>query len=530
MRILSFLTTVSLFLATAALANVEKRVALVIGNSAYANVEPLTNPKNDAVEMSRQLKDLGFLTVEGTDLDQKGFQDKIREFARLSIDADLTLFFYAGHGMAVNGVNYLIPVDARMEDATALDWEAVSVDFITKQMQRSDGVSLIFLDACRNNPLARTLTRSMGKLARSTDVSNGLARMDISNPGRGMAVAFATSPGEVALDGEGKHSPFTEALLANIAAPNRDITEVMSRVTGQVYDTTKQAQRPWLNSSLTGRVILNPVGNPEVAPSEQIALGTEETPAATGGTDLAAQRMLFQMARDSNRIEDYQAYITTFPEGLFVTMAKNSIETLEKEKMQTQVASLTPQGTVVPYVQQPQAVQPQVQATGPVLFAVPTPQTIAPQGTVMTRAIDPTAPQVTPEMRTQPASEFTEQAMGMNGILRREVQARLNLAGFNVGTPDGSFGPRTRSGIQGWQASIGLVPSGYLNHLQYSYLAAVTAQQYAVWAAANPPRQASSGGGGSTTVRRTNTTTSNGNGAAIGAFLGGMAAGMAIKR
>lgn len=530
MRILTFLTTVTLFLATAALANVEKRVALVIGNSAYTNVEPLTNPKNDAVEMSRQLKELGFLTVEGTDLDQKGFQDKIREFARLSIDADLTLFFYAGHGMAVNGVNYLIPVDARMEDATALDWEAISVDFITKQMQRSDGVSLVFLDACRNNPLARTLTRSMGKLARSTDVSTGLARIDISNAGRGMAVAFATSPGEVALDGEGKHSPFTEALLANIAAPNRDITEVMSRVTGQVYDTTKQAQRPWLNSSLTGRVILNPVGNPEVAPSEQVALGTEEAPAAAagGGSDLNAQRMLFQMARDSNRIEDYQAYIATFPEGLFVTMAKNSIETLEKEKMQTQVASLTPQGTVVPHVQ-PQAVQPQVQATGPVLFAVPTPQAVAPQGTVMTRAIDPAVPQVTPEMRTQPASEFTEQAMGMNGTLRREVQARLNLAGFNVGTPDGSFGPRTRTGIQGWQASIGIVPSGYLNHVQYSYLAAVTAQQYAVWAAANPPRQASSGGG-TTTRRTTSNNSGNGNGAAIGAFLGGMAAGMAIKR
>ncbi|MCB1342055.1 MAG: caspase family protein [Pseudooceanicola sp.] len=520
MRILSLLTALTLFLATAAHANIEKRVALVIGNSAYTNVEPLTNPKNDAVEMSRQLKELGFLTVEGTDLDQKGFQDKIREFARLSIDADLTLFFYAGHGMAVNGVNYLIPVDARMEDATALDWEAVSVDFITKQMQRSDGVSLIFLDACRNNPLARTLTRSMGKLARSTDVSNGLARMDISNPGRGMAVAFATSPGEVALDGEGKHSPFTEALLANISAPNRDITEVMSRVTGQVYDTTKQAQRPWLNSSLTGRVILNPMGNPELAPSEQIALGTEEAPAATGGTDLNAQRMLFQMARDSNRIEDYQAYIATFPEGLFVTMAKNSIETLEKERMETQVASLTPQGTVVPHVQ--------TQATGPVLFAVPTPQVVAPQGTVMTRAVDPAVPQVTPEMRTQPASEFTEQAMGMNGTLRREVQARLNLAGFNVGTPDGSFGPRTRTGIQGWQASIGLVPSGYLNHVQYSYLAAVTAQQYAVWAAANPPRQASSGGGG-TTTRRSNSG-GNGNGAAIGAFLGGVAAGMAIKR
>lgn len=520
MRVFYLVTTLSLFLVSSALASVnEKRVALVIGNSAYTNVEALINPKNDAVEMSRQLKELGFLTVEGVDLDQRSFQEKIREFAQLAVDADLTLFFYAGHGMAVNGTNYLIPVDARMEDATALDWEAISVDFIAKQMQRSDGVSLIFLDACRNNPLARTLSRSMGKLSRSAEVSTGLARMDISNPGRGMAVAFATAPGEVALDGEGKHSPFTEALLANIGTPNRDITEVMSRVTGQVYSATNQAQRPWLNSSLTGRVVLNAVGTPEVAPAEQVSLGTEEAPAASGGSDLNAQRMLFQMARDSNRIEDYQAYITTFPEGLFVTMAKNSIEALEKEKMQTQVATLSPSGTVVPYVQQPQA-------TAPVVF----PNPAAPQGTVMTRAVDPTVPVVTQEMRTQPASEFTEQAMGMNQVLRREIQARLNLAGFNVGTPDGSFGPRTRAAIQGWQASIGVPASGYFNHMQYSYLASVTMQQYAVWAAANPPRVASSGGG-STTKRSSGGNNNNSNANAnIGAFLGGVVTGLAIKK
>ena len=520
-RILSAAVCISIFSSAAWATIQDKRVALVIGNSAYSNVDELANPRNDATEMSRTLRDLGFLTVEGFDLDEAQFQERVREFAKLSVDADLTLLFYAGHGMSVNGTNYLIATDARMEDPTALDWEAISVDFIAKQMQRSDGVSIMFLDACRNNPLARTLSRSMGTLARSTEISAGLARMDIQNPGRGMAVAFATAPGQVALDGEGTHSPFTQALLRHIKAPNTDFTEIMSRVTGDVYNQTNQTQRPWLNSSFTGPVVLNAVEAPQNQTDEQLASLDQpvaQAPGTSNGGDVAAQQVLFQFARDSNQIADYQAYIETFPNGIFVAMARNSIAALERKNTASQGAD-TQQNAVIPL---PAPASPSQQIAG----TVPGSNGQHVQGTVMTPGTVgvPTASgqngtAINPDLLSQPATQYTEQAMALDWGTRREIQARLNLAGFDVGAPDGSFGPRTRAGLQSWQISLGLPATGYINQVQYLHLAATTQQGYTIWAANNPVRQAKP------RAQRSN----NGNNQ-IGAYIGGVITGLAINR
>ena len=263
------LALAGMLLSTSAMAALEKRVALIIGNGAYSNAPALANPVEDARAMADKMRAMGFEIVEGYDLDKNGLERTVREFSKTSKDADLSLFFYAGHGIAVANRNYLIPIDARFEDSSALDFEAVPVGLVTKQMQYSRGVSLVFLDACRDNPLAQTLSRSMGSVTRSSGIGSGLAAMKISNPGKGLAIAFATSPGAVAYDGSGRHSPFTGALLKHIGEPNTDITEIMSRVTGEVVKTTNEKQRPWLNTSLTGSVILNRVE--EATAGQQVA-------------------------------------------------------------------------------------------------------------------------------------------------------------------------------------------------------------------------------------------------------------------
>lgn len=181
-------------------AAVGKRAALVIGNSNYAHAGPLVNPANDANDIAAALKDLGFDVILGLDLDKPGFDAKIREFARKLADADTAVFFYAGHGLQVSGRNHLVPIDAELKSERDLDFDAVSLDFILKQMEldRDGRTNIVFLDACRDNPLARNLARSMG--TRSASIGKGLAEVQT---GVGTFVAYSTQPGNVAARRDG---------------------------------------------------------------------------------------------------------------------------------------------------------------------------------------------------------------------------------------------------------------------------------------------------------------------------------------
>jgi len=247
-----------LWLALAGGAAAAPRVALVIGNSAYQNVPALENPVRDARAMSDKLQSLGFEVVAGYDLTKAQTQAAIAKFAEAARGGDIALFFYAGHGMQVDGVNYLLPVDATMKDEISLDFEAVQMDFIWRQMSRATKLRIVFLDACRDNPLARILAAA-GGAARS-----GLAEMQIENAGKGGAlIAFSTSPGHVAYDGADGHSPFTTALLAHLGDPNLPLTSVMTRVTGDVLRATSGQQRPWVNVSLGDDAMLNRTAPPE---------------------------------------------------------------------------------------------------------------------------------------------------------------------------------------------------------------------------------------------------------------------------
>ncbi|WP_299967482.1 caspase family protein [uncultured Roseobacter sp.] len=469
---------------TASVAAAERRLALVVGNGAYQHSTPLANPVNDAEAMANKLESLGFETYVGFDLDKIGMERLLRDFARASRDSDVNMFFYAGHGMSVNGTNYLVPVDAVFEDETALDFEAVSVDFVTRQMSLSNAVNLVFLDACRDNPLSQTLSRSMGA-TRSAAVSSGLAEMKVQDNGKGMAIAFATSPGQVALDGDGLNSPFTTALLKHIDAENTDIAEVFSRVTGDVYQSTDQAQRPWINVSLTGPVVLNRVNRVEPAPVAQAAVDTNVA-AAPSRSMLEEQKLLFDLARETGDVEDYKAYLESFPTGLYANNARRMIRRLQEAQGggSTQIASAR----------------------------LPQPQPAANTRSAAINEVGPLQLPVTAALRGQITGEATEASINLDRTGRGNVQARLNATGNNVGTVDGLWGNNTRRGISNWQASNGLQPTGFLSIPQLELLVAQTEGRYTPYThTATAPRA---------TTKRRNSSSNNNNGVIGGALLG----------
>lgn len=246
-RVLALLGIVAL--SSTAWAQGERRIALVVGNAAYTSANALANPVNDASDIASALKGLGFDVISGTDLDKRSFDTKLREFSRALPKSDVALFFYAGHGLQVSGRNFLVPVDAQLQGERDLDFEGVSLDFVLKQMEleRDGKTSIVLLDACRDNPLARNLARTMG--TRSAAVGQGLAQVQA---GVGTFVAYSTQPGNVALDGQGRNSPFTAALTKALSQPERTLTSIMIDVRKDVLASTNGRQVPWDHSALTG--------------------------------------------------------------------------------------------------------------------------------------------------------------------------------------------------------------------------------------------------------------------------------------
>ncbi len=234
-------------------ASASKRVALVIGNSSYLHSPKLDNPDNDAADVAAAIRKLGFTVIEGRNLDKPAFERQVLEFARALKGADVGLFFYAGHGLQVSGANYLVPVDARLDDSLGLDFELVRLDVVQREMEREERTNIIFLDACRNNPLARNLARAMG--TRSAAVGRGLAPVE---SGIGTLISYSTQPGNVALDGTGRNSPFAGALVSEIVKPGEDLGSILINVRNTVMKSTSNKQVPWEHSSLRARFYFSP--------------------------------------------------------------------------------------------------------------------------------------------------------------------------------------------------------------------------------------------------------------------------------
>jgi uncharacterized caspase-like protein len=254
--LVSALTLIStLFILTADPALADKRVALVIGNSQYKNTNlVLTNPKNDAEDIAATLRSLGFDVVLATDTDKRALDGAMQQFARKVTDADAALFFYAGHAMQYQGRNYLMPTDAELEDDISLRYQMISVDDVRTALDRTNGVKIMILDACRNNPLADRLARNMANLNRAIGNVRGLARVDKT---QGMLVSYATAADDVAQDGSGRNSPFTTALLKRMQEPGVEVEIMFRRVAADVNTQTSGRQRPETYISLLSEYYLN---------------------------------------------------------------------------------------------------------------------------------------------------------------------------------------------------------------------------------------------------------------------------------
>jgi hypothetical protein len=297
-----------------AFAHAQKRVALVIGNSTYMHAGDLTNPKNDAADMATALRKFSFQVVDGFDLDKATFDRKIREFGTALANADAGVFFYAGHGLQVGGQNYLVPIDAKAETADALDFEMVRLDLVQRTMERAVPTNILFLDACRNNPLARNLARAMG--TRSTEIGRGLAPVE---SGVGTLISFSTQPGNVALDGAGRNSPFAGALVRHLATSSDSLSDLLIAVRNDVRQETENKQVPWEHSALTGRFYFNLAAQP-----------ASQQPGPTAAVSLSEAAEAWAAAKDTKSIPILEDFVARYKDTFYAGLARTRIEELKK--------------------------------------------------------------------------------------------------------------------------------------------------------------------------------------------------------
>ncbi len=313
-------------------AEASRRVALVIGNAKYQHESTLANPGNDAAGVSAALKAINFDDVEVVlDADLIALQSALARFARRADGADVALVYYSGHGIEVDGRNYLIPTSAKLTDAADVDFEAVPMDLVVSAADRARSVKLIVLDACRNNPFAARMIQRQGRRS----VGRGLAPVNATT---GMLVAYAARAGTVADDGPaGGMSPFTQAFTRHVGAPQTEVRLMLGKVRDEVVRTTGR-QEPFTYGSLGGEAIyLNP--QREAAPAMQApAPSVVATPAPARMSDAAEARSVAEKSTDPAVLE---AYLRRFGDTFYGDLAKARLAALRNE--QQRVALLAKQ-------------------------------------------------------------------------------------------------------------------------------------------------------------------------------------------
>jgi hypothetical protein len=407
MRFLFVFISAATFFLTGTAAFADKRVAFVVGNAAYKNVPALPNPAIDAQTMASTLRNVGFDVVEGINLTRDRMSEKLLDFGRKAEGADVAVFYYAGHGIAVNGTNYLLPVDADLKSEMDVKLgAAINVDNTLEQTMQDAKVKLVFLDACRDNPFAAKIRSA--KATRGVTVDSGLAAM---TSGTGTLIAFATGPGQTALDGDkGTNSPFTRALVANITRPGVEIQQAMTAVRAQVNEETNKNQLPWGHTNLIGSVYLNQAALPADSTKAEAPAGT--TAAATPASDVEVE--FWRSVKDSSKVEELNAYVTNFPNGAFKALALTRIAALQGEANPTRNLTADP-------------------------------------------------------ALSDEADQVSEDQIGLDRGKRRDVQRRLTRLGFDVHV-NGKFDDETRNVIKRWQAVRGYPNSGYLSKAQHAAL------------------------------------------------------------
>ncbi len=340
-----------------------ERVALVIGNGAYKHVSALKNPPKDVRLISNSLIDIGFnvTTLIDADVDEmesavKKFKDKLNDSGKDTIG----LFYFAGHGITYDGANYLIPVEAKIEEGPDLRRRALPASWVLEIMEAArNATNIMILDACRDNPfkgLSLSGTRSL---------TSGMVRMTAPE---GSLVGFSTAEGRVAYDGDGDYSPFAEAFAAEVRTPDISVTDMMTNVNRRVRDATKglgsKPQIPWTHNSLSAILKFNPradgkkqaSGSVELTPApQQVAQPRKES-----REDL--EKRMWSVVEDSEDPAQYEAFLEDFPDGTYAKYAR--LKKAQYSKKPDQQATAQPAAATQPSAIQPEATQPQAAQRG----------------------------------------------------------------------------------------------------------------------------------------------------------------------
>ena len=279
----------------------EKRVAFVVGNSNYQNVVPLANPDNDAAAMAEMFRKASFDVVEfRSDLTNTELRRALRDFTEKVRDADIAVIYYAGHGLEVDGANYLIPVDAVLERDTDAYDEAISLDRILRAVEPARQLRLVILDACRDNPFTKKMKRTVA----SRSLGRGLAGVEPDRPNT--LIAFAAKGGSTASDGDGKNSPFASALLKYLGQPGLELGKAFRLVRDDVMNTTGNQQEPFVYGSLGGKDV-------------SLVPAPAAPPASAGGND---NRKDYELAERVGTREAWDSFIAAHPSGFYTDLAK----------------------------------------------------------------------------------------------------------------------------------------------------------------------------------------------------------------
>jgi uncharacterized caspase-like protein len=472
MRTLTLLVSLICMALSVSAARADRRVAFVVGNGSYKNVAQLPNPPIDAKSMAATLRNVGFEVIEGSNLTRDQMTDKLLDFGRKAQGSDVAVFYYAGHGIAVGGTNYLLPVDADIKSEMDVKLgAAINIDLTLEQTMGDAKVKLVFLDACRDNPFAAKIKSNSA--TRSVNVQSGLAEM---KSGEGTLIAFATGPGQTALDGqEGNNSPFTRALIDNITKPGVEIQQAMTAVRAQVNEETRKGQLPWGHTNLIGAVYLNPAqATQQVANAAPMAAGTVPAAVSSGSAD-GVELEFWRSVKESNKPEELNAYLSAYPNGQFKPLALARLAAIKN---------------------------------GP---------------STATRNLNAG---IDPATFTEDSTQLTEDQIGLDKGQRRDVQRRLTGLGFDTKVT-GVFSEETRTVLKRWQAARGYPSTGYLNKLQHKALLSEIVATTPVASEESPkPARRASAPQQSAPAPRHNSGGVDPGAAFVGGVVGGMMGGM----
>src|SRR5499426_2570295 len=383
------------FLGAAPAAAQQKRVALVIGNSAYQNVAKLANPARDSAAIAKMFKDVGFNSVTiRQDLGVVDFKRALRDFADAVQDADVAVVYYAGHGIQVGDMNYMIQVDARLATEIDAQDEAVSLDRILMTLQSAKRLRLVLLDACRDNPFLSRMKVSSATRA----VTRGLARVE---PENNSLVAYAAKNGQIARDGTGEHSPFTAALLKHMPVPGLDVRLALGRVRDDVLESTGNRQEPFVYGSLGGDAVsLAPV---TAAPKLEAAASSVKED--------------YTLAERIGTKQAWEAFLASHKDGLYAELARAQLAKLMPVESRPAASSES---------SKPQAAAP---AT-PVLTPSPKPSTAVSNDRADWELIKTSsdAARLRDFIARYPSSPFAEMAKGRLAGLERAAREREEKA------------------------------------------------------------------------------------------------------